>query len=104
MELQITHNQDAAISTIIGHFTYADHVHFSSVLALVEIETVSEIIIDIGKMEFIDSAGLGMLLMLLESCQDKKKRLTLLNPVGQVRKVFSVARFDEIFTVESSNL
>ncbi len=104
MELQITQDQATAIASMSGQFTFVDHALFSSVLALVELQDVNDVIIDVGKMDFIDSAGLGMLLMLREACYLKNKPLVLLNPVGHVQKVFQVAKFDEIFTLESSRL
>ena len=49
---------------------------------------------------FIDSAGLGMLLLARDEGKRKNLDVCLRRPRGQVKRMLEVARFDTMFTIE----
>jgi anti-anti-sigma factor len=59
------------------------------------------IVIDLAKVEFIDSAGLGMLLIARDEASKASRQLTLRGPQGQVKRMFAVTRFETLFAIES---
>ena len=46
-----------------------------------------------------DSAALGMLLIVNEEADKAGGAVVLQNPVGQVKKMFDVSKFNSIFTI-----
>ncbi len=55
---------------------------------------------DFTNIEFIDSAGLGMLLLAKDAVEQRQVRLVLRGANGQVAKMFSISEFDKIFSLE----
>ena len=84
-----------------GQFIFEDHTKFKTILAAAEDKKIHSIILDFTHVDFIDSAGLGMLLLLRDLCDKHKKPLVLRHPQGQVKKVFGISKFEHLFTVEA---
>ncbi len=57
-------------------------------------------VFDLSGLEFIDSAGLGMLLMARDMAGQQNGRMLLKGATGQVEKALSLARFDELIPTE----
>lgn len=100
MELQSTVTDSTVHATLRGSFVFSDNGAFKPLLDHAANSVVSQITLDLSALEFIDSAGLGMLLLLRDACDKHKKRLTLRHPFGQVKKVFDLSRFEHLFTIE----
>ena len=56
--------------------------------------------IDLGKVDYIDSAGLGMLLNMHNYLEQDDGMIRIINTLPQVRKILSISRFDKKFTIE----
>jgi anti-anti-sigma factor len=81
-----------------GIFTFESHREFKeATMTVLGRETVREIEIDFNAVEYIDSAALGMLLLLNERAAGRK--IVLCNCRGTVRPVLDVASFDKIFEI-----
>ncbi|MDB2414568.1 STAS domain-containing protein [Rickettsiales bacterium] len=81
-----------------GEFTFADHSKFKEVIENVDSGDVSELEINLSELTFIDSAGLGLLLLLKDKTGDNFS-MSLSYPDGQVKKMFEVSRFYELFNI-----
>lgn len=57
-------------------------------------------VVDFGGVEYISSAGLGVLLATQQRLNKDGKKLTLVKMNGMIRDVFRIARFDMIFKIE----
>jgi anti-anti-sigma factor len=57
-------------------------------------------IVDFGGLEYISSAGLGILLATQQRLNKGGKKLTLVKMNSMIRDVFKIARFDLIFEIE----
>lgn len=57
--------------------------------------------VDLSGLEFVDSAGLGMLLILKDELSKNSATLILKAPAGQVEKMLQVSHFDRMFEIES---
>jgi anti-anti-sigma factor len=53
-----------------------------------------------SKLEYISSAGLRVLLVVAKKVQQAKGKVVLFGLVPNVREVFSISGFDQIFTIE----
>ena len=85
--------------TLIGKFTFSDHAPFREILEKAVENDVSHVIFHLEKLDFIDSTGLGMLLLVLDTTEDNHKSLVLSGATGQVKKMFDLARFNTMFAL-----
>lgn len=83
-----------------GQFTLTDSDAFKEIMEQVGQHKPRAIIIDFSDVDFIDSAGLGMLLLMRDTCQGKNISISLKSTQGQVKKIFGISRFDQLFTVQ----
>ena len=90
---------DARIS-ISGEFTFTDYVDFREIADRLFKLQSNSIVIDVSKLEFIDSAGLGMLLIARDEALKTNHTLVLRGAKGQVKRIFAATKFDTLFTVE----
>lgn len=82
-----------------GQFTSADNMKFKRILDMLTEVTGTSVTLDFAGIDFIDSAGLGMLLLLRDLCQTRNLPLTITSARGQVQKIFLISRFDQLFTL-----
>ncbi|MGJ4891878.1 STAS domain-containing protein [Bradyrhizobium sp. HKCCYLR20261] len=83
-----------------GEFTFTDHVPFKEMVTELFAVPGKSVVIDLSKLDFIDSAGLGMLLLARDEAKKNHRELILRKPIGQVKRMFSVTKFNALFTVE----
>ncbi len=85
-----------------GKLTFEDNARFRQILALLQQAKPRAIEMDFADLAFVDSAGLGMLLLLRQECQNDNIALTLRAARGQVERIFSISKFDQLFTCKAS--
>lgn len=86
--------------TIKGRLTYTDYNNFNYITNAVGEHENQQCIIDISELDFIDSAGMGMLLMARDKAFRHKVQITIKRPQGQVGKMLELGKFDTIFLIE----
>jgi len=59
------------------------------------------IAIDLSGVEYISSAGVGMLVSMLKRCHQNGLELALTGMNAEVRELFSLTRLDEVFPIAS---
>jgi HptB-dependent secretion and biofilm anti anti-sigma factor len=82
---------------IKGRLTYSDYNAFrqlSDVLGTIDGQSC---VIDLEELEFIDSAGLGMLLLARDRITERNGVIILKGAHGQVRKMLDLGKFDTLF-------
>lgn len=101
--MEITQNSSKSATAIVfkGKLTFADYKHFQDFFQKLEQSAPSQIDVRLGELEFIDSSGIGMLLLLKEKCDQKNVSLIVHQPQGQVKKMFEVAQLDKVFSIAS---
>ena len=99
MDVIINNEQEGMKVRMSGQFTFADNQKFREVLDITQQLEVKFIEIDFAQVDFIDSAGLGMLLLLRDACQHRHVPISLHSPQGQVEKIFNVSKFDQLFSI-----
>jgi len=56
--------------------------------------------VDFGELDYISSAGLGVLLSVQKRLSQSGQKLKLINLNSHIREVFRIAGFDQIFMIE----
>lgn len=85
---------------IKGRLTYTDYNNFSHITHAVGEEENQQCTLDLSELDFIDSAGLGMLLLARDQASKQQAQITLKSPQGQVLKMLELGKFDTIFLIE----
>ena len=60
---------------------------------------VVKCIIDISKVRYINSSGIGVLITILTKFRNKGGEVVLVNPSDQVRKLLVITKLNNIFTI-----
>ena len=100
MQLKVIQENNLATLYLGGSFEFADHHVFQkSCLRLLKKPKINILEIDLSKINHIDSAALGMLLLLREHTRDSGKAIRLINPSTFVSQVFDLTNFELMFEV-----
>ena len=101
MELQLKELDNHTIRLVVtGELSFADQSKFREVFKSVEANKPSHICVDLAGCDFIDSAALGMLLLLKEKADILSADVTIAGAHGQVLKVLELSRFGDLFAME----
>lgn len=88
---------------ISGRFDFEVHRDFKTAyMPLLDNPALREIEIEMSKVDYLDSAALGMLMLLNERAKEANKPVTLLNPSSLVSQVLEVANFSKIFSIKNA--
>lgn len=101
MPVQVTKSSDGhqlAIK-ITERFDYSVQQAFRN--AYKEAEKEVTFIVDLSGADYIDSAALGMLLLLKKYAQNKSEQVIIYKPSPSIKKVLDVSKFDKLFTIEA---
>ena len=98
--MQFQLDSSSSVVSMSGEFTFTDHAQFKSLVTRLFEAKGSAVVIDLSKLEFIDSAGLGMLLLARDEAKKTNRALVLRGPGGQVKRMFGVTKFDTLFDVQ----
>jgi HptB-dependent secretion and biofilm anti anti-sigma factor len=94
-------DSDTRAYYLMGHLTAYNHSIFRQVLSDISSSSngCKKAVLDVEKVEFIDSGGLGMLLLARDDLKKKEIALQLRHPQGNVKKILQVAKFDSLFDI-----
>jgi len=100
VEYNLTTEGDTRKVTLRGRFTFTDNKAFREVVSSIREGGIRNCVVDMNSLEFIDSAGLGMLLLVRDAATEGSIDLIVRGAQGQVKKMLDIAKFDEILTLE----
>jgi len=84
-----------------GRFDFHYHRDFRAAYDAVLAKTeIREIVVDFGRVDYLDSSALGMLLLLREKAETGGKKVKLSNLSGSVKQVLEIANFGKLFAIE----
>ncbi len=97
LSIQREDKPNAVLFRMSGHFTFHDNPLFRQVMDTITSASYPEVMLDVAGIGFMDSAGLGMLLLAREEARKTgHTRLTVSGANGQVHKLFEITRFYEM--------
>lgn len=85
---------------LTGELTFTDNGKFRNLLEDIKEKKPDSCVIDLADLTFMDSAGLGMLILLKDLADDINCSLSLRGPKGQVEKILRISRFQEEIPIE----
>lgn len=98
MSFATTMRADSAVIGVPSRFDFSLMPDFRAAVDQVVHRTPSEkIIVDFANTDYLDSAALGMLLVLRDRARSFGKSVVLAGPRGAVRKTLDVANFTKLF-------
>lgn len=83
-----------------GRLTFNDHAKLRALIKEMLQNAAKRQVLDLGNLEFVDSAGIGMLLIAREELSNLDKQFILRNAAGQVKRVLTVAQLGKLITIE----
>lgn len=100
MQVNVATVGSKAKISLVGRFDFNGHREFRACCdAPLKQAIVTEVEVDLGGVEYLDSSALGMLLMLKEKAQASNKLVALSNCRGTVKQVLDIANFAKLFTI-----
>ena len=94
-------NEGRAMIRLQGRFDFNAHRDLRATIdATVDNPQVTEVKVDLGEVDYLDSSALGMLLILRDKTQAAGKTMGLINCRGSVRQVLDIASFDKLFAID----
>jgi HptB-dependent secretion and biofilm anti anti-sigma factor len=91
-------SDNSALIKVNGRFDFSCHSAFREAYAGTADGT--DFIVDMGDASYMDSAALGMLLLLREYAQQHGSKVTITNCIGQTREVLQIANFHRLFKIQ----
>ena len=102
LEYKIEEDSQGKVSTIFfsGRFKFRDHDTFFEIVDMIKYRTRaidSKVVFDFSELEFLDSAALGMLVIVHDEAAAKDVYLVIKGAKGKVKDVLYAARFDTLY-------
>jgi HptB-dependent secretion and biofilm anti anti-sigma factor len=101
MDYRLTTSGTANTIHLSGQFIFSDNQKFKEIIELVHAGTFSMLSVDFSAVSFIDSAAMGMLLLLRDECERLNIPLSIGGTYGQVQKIFLISKFDQLFSMQT---
>lgn len=102
MDYSVNKDGESTEVRISGRLTFAEHSQCRSIASELKDSESNKQVVDLKEVEFIDSAGLGLLLLLRDNAEKKGIEMSLRVPdEGQVKRMLEIARFQELIPIEA---
>ena len=97
MDFQIRSTNAGLRVMLSGRLTFAENGRFRSMLAELQDSAARTVVLDLGAVDFIDSAGLGMLLYTRDTLRRCNGVVTLDAAAGQVDRMLDLTCMRDLF-------
>lgn len=90
-----------AILSVRGRFDFSQYSVFKEEQArFLDKDSVKAVVLDFSGLDYLDSAALGILLVLLDKAKEREQPVTIRGATGVVREILDVAHFERMFVIE----
>lgn len=100
MNYTVLDNAGAREVSLDGQLTFDANDDFRIIIDAMEKDGVEACTLDLAQVSFIDSAGLGLLVLANNAATRRNIRLTMRHPQGQVREMIEISEFHTIIPCE----
>lgn len=94
-------SQDQAVIALAGRLTFAENGDFRHMLAGLEKNGAAQVVFDLAALDFMDSTGMGMLLVARDMVAGQGGQVALRHAHGQVGRMLDLAKFGDFFVMET---
>lgn len=102
MELKMDKSGDELKLQFTNDITFDDYNGFRPILDELENNNYKNCVMDLRKVDYIDSAGLGMLLLVHEATSKINITPQIITAEGQVQRMLELAKFNTMFDIISN--
>ena len=100
MKIERSEEGSVTVVTIQGVIKLGESARqFSTYLEDLLNEGVRSVLVDLSRIDHVDSTGLGELVGYLQRFTEQGRRLALLNPYTRILNLLKLTRLDEIFPI-----
>ena len=99
MSITSTSKDGCAEINLSGRFTFSDSPEYRKVLAAIVKANAKSLVCNLSDLGFMDSSGLGMLMVTLKECQQNNIALELRSPRGDVKHLLDMTKANERFKI-----
>jgi anti-anti-sigma factor len=96
MNLTMRNEGGNAKLTMNGELTFADNESLHKIVKQMGSNGMRSLAVNMSGVTFVDSAGLGLLVLLKEAADREKVDMRLKGTQGQVRKMLDISQFQEV--------
>jgi HptB-dependent secretion and biofilm anti anti-sigma factor len=100
MLAQFDSSDDVLRITLNGRLTFAENGEFRQVVDAIGQAGGTNVVFDLEGLSYIDSAGMGMLLVARDAAAACGAAVALSRAVGQVGRMLQLAKFADFFNLE----
>ncbi len=86
---------------VSGRLTFNDHLEMKNITRHIITAQIKHFTFDFSNLDFIDSAGIGMLLIIASEVKSIGGLFIVENPCGHVARVFEAAKIRDMITILS---
>ena len=97
---ELTEDGSALTISINGRFDASSLDEFRRSYEDQKSKDVESYTVDLGDTVHLDSSALGMLLVLRDHAGGDKSNITIANCSPEVKKIFSISSFEQLFTIQ----
>lgn len=97
MQHQIVQSQGALIINLSGKCGFNDYDIFKDAISAIDEGGLKSVSMDVSQLSYIDSSGIGMLLLVREHCQKQHISASIVGMHGHVEKVLRLTKLDQLF-------
>ena len=101
MRLETYKSNDRFEAEISDKLTSSDLSNFRELLSEIKQSPCKVIVLDLNNLDWINSAGLGMLILAKELAEKEELELVLRSPRGHVKSLLELGRFEKIFNIQA---
>ncbi|MBI1207549.1 MAG: anti-sigma factor antagonist [Azospirillum sp.] len=100
MQHQIEKHASSIEFRLAGELVSTDRKTFEAAIPDLLETSPREIVVDLKRLSYMDSVGLGMLVTLYERARNNGAAVVLRQPQGTVKKLLETAAFDRLMRIE----
>ncbi len=75
----------------------------AEITQLIQNASQKAVVLDLSKVTFLDSSGVGLFIGLRRSCEEQGKTFSIANPTPPIRKLFDMLRLTDYFAVSPAS-
>jgi anti-sigma B factor antagonist len=103
LEIEIQNSDERTLVTLSGELDASTASFLYDKLSDLEVEDVNHVVLDLAKVTFMDSTGLGVIVTEHKRLQHSEGTLTIFSPPSSVRRLFEITGLDDVLDIVPAN-